>query len=82
MTALYECVRNVTLTETRVDWEEYIIQVAKEITEEQSPKRLLLVRSRLYELLSHCIPPEIILKVIHTPWLMCLRSFRILLLSS
>ena len=25
--------------------------------------RLLEVRSRLYELLTHCIPPEIILKV-------------------
>lgn len=58
------------------DWEEFIIQIAKEIAEDQSPKRfgnachvltvifrLLAIRGKLYELLSHCIPPEVILKV-------------------
>ena len=44
------------------DWEEFLIQLAREIAEEQSPKRLLSVRSKLYELLSHCIPPEIIIR--------------------
>jgi len=44
------------------DWEEFIVLLAKEIAEEQSPRRLLAVRSKLYELLSHCIPPEIIFK--------------------
>jgi len=44
------------------DWEEYLIQIAKEIADEPSPRQLLAVRSKLYELLSHCIPPEIILK--------------------
>lgn len=46
------------------DWEEFIVQLAKEIAEEQSPRRLQAVRAKLYELLSHCIPPEIIFKVL------------------
>jgi replication factor C subunit 3/5 len=45
------------------DWEEFIVLLAKEIAEEQSPRRLLAVRAKLYELLSHCIPPEVIFKV-------------------
>lgn len=44
------------------DWEEFIVSLAKEIMEEQSPKRLLQVRGKLYELLTHCIPPELIIK--------------------
>eukprot|EP00026_Physarum_polycephalum_P010999 Phypoly_transcript_11190.p1 GENE.Phypoly_transcript_11190~~Phypoly_transcript_11190.p1 ORF type:complete len:374 (+),score=68.00 Phypoly_transcript_11190:108-1124(+) len=44
------------------DWEEFIATLAKEIVEEQSPKRLQQVRVKLYELLTHCIPPELILK--------------------
>eukprot|EP01101_Sappina_pedata_P007983 TRINITY_DN432_c0_g1_i1.p1 TRINITY_DN432_c0_g1~~TRINITY_DN432_c0_g1_i1.p1 ORF type:complete len:501 (-),score=175.04 TRINITY_DN432_c0_g1_i1:61-1521(-) len=44
----------------RADWEEYIALIAKEIVEEQSPKSLLSVRNKLYELLTHCIPPEVI----------------------
>lgn len=44
------------------DWETFLRQTASMIIEEQSPKRLLEVRSRLYELLTHCIPPEIIMK--------------------
>lgn len=31
---------------------------------EQSPKALLEVRGRIYELLAHCIAPELIIKVI------------------
>lgn len=46
----------------KADWEIFVIQLAKEITEEQSAKRLMTIRSKLYELLSHCIPPEIIIK--------------------
>lgn len=48
----------------RTDWEVFIVQIAKEIAEEQTPKRLLIVRSKLYELLTHCIPPEVILKAL------------------
>ena len=33
------------------------------IVQEQSPGRVMEVRSKLYELLSHCIPPTVILKV-------------------
>lgn len=29
---------------------------------EQTPKRLLEVRAKLYELLVHCIPPEVIMR--------------------
>jgi len=46
----------------KADWEEFIAQLGKEIVEEQSPKRLIAVRSKLYELLTHCIPPEIIIR--------------------
>ncbi|GMH29095.1 hypothetical protein Nepgr_030938 [Nepenthes gracilis] len=45
-----------------MDWEEYISEIASDIMSEQSPKRLFQVRGKLYELLSNCIPPEIVLK--------------------
>eukprot|EP00934_Nitzschia_sp_Nitz4_P002382 Nitzschia sp. Nitz4//scaffold193_size40683//10709//11815//NITZ4_007496-RA/size40683-processed-gene-0.10-mRNA-1//1//CDS//3329540270//2377//frame0 len=44
------------------DWEIYIAQLATDITNEQSPQRLLAAREKLYELLVHCIPPTTILK--------------------
>jgi replication factor C subunit 3/5 len=44
------------------DWEALIGQVAREIMEEHTPARILLVRSRLYDLLTHCIPATTILK--------------------
>ncbi|KAI1456161.1 P-loop containing nucleoside triphosphate hydrolase protein [Annulohypoxylon moriforme] len=46
------------------DWEALISQIAKEIKEEHSPARILQVRSKLYDLLTHCIPPTIILKTL------------------
>lgn len=45
------------------DWQVYIRDTAKLILSEQSPKKLMDVRSRLYELLVHGIPTEIIFKV-------------------
>ncbi|KAL6005192.1 Subunit of heteropentameric Replication factor C (RF-C) [Asimina triloba] len=45
-----------------MDWEQYVSEIASDIVQEQSPKRLFLVRGKLYELLVNCIPPEIILK--------------------
>ncbi|KAJ0966376.1 hypothetical protein J5N97_027514 [Dioscorea zingiberensis] len=45
-----------------LDWEQYVSEIASDIMKEQSPKRLFLVRGKLYELLVNCIPPEIILK--------------------
>lgn len=44
------------------DWEALISQVADEIMAEHSPARILQVRAKLYDLLSHCIPPTTILK--------------------
>ena len=46
------------------DWVTFVRQTAQKILDEQSPKQLLEIRSRLYELLSHCIPPEIIFKAL------------------
>ncbi|KAJ3068714.1 Subunit of heteropentameric Replication factor C (RF-C) [Podochytrium sp. JEL0797] len=46
------------------DWENYIHETARVIVEEQTPKRLQDVRGRLYELLTHCIAPEVILKTL------------------
>ncbi|KAG7247206.1 hypothetical protein CRUP_003287, partial [Coryphaenoides rupestris] len=44
------------------DWEVYLRETANAIVSQQSPQRLMEVRARLYELLTHCIPAEIILK--------------------
>ncbi|KAM7426704.1 Subunit of heteropentameric Replication factorC (RF-C) [Porites harrisoni] len=44
------------------DWEVYLKETAQQIVEQQTPKRLMEIRSRLYELLTHCIPSDIILK--------------------
>lgn len=51
------------LSIAKPDWETYCHKVADLIIGEQSPARVLEVRSKLYELLSHCIPPTVILKV-------------------
>lgn len=48
------------------DWEALIALTADEILAERSPARLLQVRARLYDLLTHCIPPTTIIKVCHT----------------
>ncbi|KAI3924402.1 hypothetical protein MKW98_032603 [Papaver atlanticum] len=45
-----------------MDWEQYITEIASDILQEQSPKRLFVVRGKLYELLINCIPPVLILK--------------------
>lgn len=44
------------------DWQMYLKETARVIVKEQSPKQLLEVRTRLYELLCHCIPPDVIFK--------------------
>jgi replication factor C subunit 3/5 len=46
----------------QADWETYIDLIAAHIARSQSPQDLLQVRSKLYELLVHCIPPEVVLK--------------------
>lgn len=47
-----------TPTQSRCDLQE----IANDILGEQSPKRLFVVRGKLYELLTNCIPPELILR--------------------
>ncbi|CAG7917781.1 unnamed protein product [Penicillium olsonii] len=46
------------------DWEALVTLTADEILAERSPARLLQVRARLYDLLTHCIPPTTILKTL------------------
>lgn len=47
---------------TPTDWELYIQEIATDILQEQSPKRLYLVRGKVYELLVNCVPPELLLR--------------------
>jgi len=46
------------------DWETYIKNLTNMILQEQSPERALQVRGKLYELLTHCIPPTLIIKTL------------------
>lgn len=46
------------------DWEIFIRDLAQLMVKEQTPESLLKVREKLYSLLSHCIPPQIILKTL------------------
>ncbi|KAF8599115.1 P-loop containing nucleoside triphosphate hydrolase protein [Ceratobasidium sp. AG-I] len=46
------------------DWETYCYKVADMILQEQTPQRVMDVRAKLYELLSHCIPPTVVMKTI------------------
>lgn len=43
-----------------LDWELYLKETAQHIVQEQTPRKLMEVRARLYELLTHCIPPDVI----------------------
>ncbi|GJE88606.1 P-loop containing nucleoside triphosphate hydrolase protein [Phanerochaete sordida] len=52
------------ITIAKPDWETYCHKVGDMIVQEQSPQRVMDVRTKLYELLSHCIPPTVILKTI------------------
>ncbi|KAH8871539.1 Replication factor C subunit 3 [Schistosoma japonicum] len=45
------------------DWQAFLSETASAILAEQSPKKILEVRNRLYELLCHCIPPNVIMRV-------------------
>lgn len=47
---------------TEPDWEVYLRDTANMIVQQQSPRRLFEVRGRLYELLTHCIPPDVIMR--------------------
>ncbi|RLN15234.1 hypothetical protein BBJ28_00008217 [Nothophytophthora sp. Chile5] len=45
-------------------WEDYVCTLAKVVLQEQSPAGLLKAREMIYELLSNCVPSEVILKVL------------------
>ncbi|XP_076763586.1 replication factor C subunit RfC38 [Xylocopa sonorina] len=47
---------------TEPDWQVYIRNIASMMVGEQSPQRLLAIRHRLYELLTHAIPCDLIFK--------------------
>lgn len=52
------------LSIAKPDWETYCNKVGDLILQEQTPERVMLVRSKFYELLAHCIPPTVILKTV------------------
>eukprot|EP00126_Sphaerothecum_destruens_P007577 Sdes_comp19900_c0_seq3m12282 len=60
--------KSSTLTEKSsipiTDWEQFLKETSSKILGEQTPQRLLEIRSRLYELMSHCIPPSVIIKTL------------------
>ena len=39
-------------------------EIANDVLSEQSPRRLYLVRGKLYELLANCVPPELVLRTL------------------
>jgi len=45
------------------DWEIFLRETARLAAQQQSVERVIVIRDKLYELLSHCIPPDIIFKV-------------------
>lgn len=46
------------------DWEMYITKLSREIMAEQSPTKLLLARDMMYELLTNCIPADVIMQTL------------------
>ncbi|OON14379.1 replication factor C subunit 3 family protein, partial [Opisthorchis viverrini] len=44
------------------DWQVFLAETASAILAEQSPRKILEIRARLYELLSHCIPTDVIMR--------------------
>ena len=56
------------------DWEAFIKDLARTIVTEQTPKRLLEVRGKLYELLTHCISPDVILKTLAFELMKCVDT--------
>lgn len=58
---------NGDLEVAKPDWETYCVKVADAILQEQSAQKLLEIRGKIYELLSHCIPPTVVLKVCRFP---------------
>merc|ERR1719361_3000379 len=53
-----------TQTVVKPTWELFTHDIARLIIEEQSPKRMMLVRKKVYELLTNCVPPEVVMKTL------------------
>jgi replication factor C subunit 3/5 len=58
------------------DWEIYLKETARLIAQQQSVERLITIRERLYELLCHCIPADIIFKVLISLHFCCYCNIR------
>ena len=50
-----------TLVVQLPDWELYINRLSREILQEQTPSKLLHAREMMYELLTNCIPADVIM---------------------
>lgn len=46
------------------DWEVLIAEIAKDCIRERSPQMIMTVRAKLYDLLTHCIPATMVIKVL------------------
>ena len=46
------------------DWELYVARISREIMQDQSPNKLLQIRDMLYELLTNCIPADVIIRTL------------------
>lgn len=46
------------------DWEVLIAQIAHDCIKERSPQMIMQVRAKMYDLLSHCIPATMVIKVL------------------
>lgn len=44
------------------DWEIFLKETARMISQQQTVERVLVIRDRMYELLCHCIPADVIFK--------------------
>ena len=47
----------------RPEWEEYIFLLGNIVLQDQSPAALLKARDKIYDLLSNCIPADVLMKV-------------------
>jgi replication factor C subunit 3/5 len=54
------------------DWEVYITKLCRDILAEQSPARLLQAREMMYELLTNCIPADVIMQTLTNELMKCL----------
>jgi len=48
----------------QADWERYVSEIARGIVGEQSPRKLGEVRNKVYDLLAHCVPPDMIMEAL------------------